>query len=95
MFVDRLAELFKDCLKDENMLGIIDRYHDLLKPEVRRDRERWDYSNHSDYDMWERSVEELRDFVREQDIRADMIESLDGVMGLTEAQKEQLREAMQ
>ena len=95
MFVDRLAELFKDCLKDENMLGIIDRYHDLLKPEVRRDRERWDYSNHSDYDMWERSVEELRDFVRDQDIRADMIESLDGVMGLTEAQKEQLREAMQ
>ncbi|MBE5996633.1 MAG: hypothetical protein E7240_04655 [Lachnospiraceae bacterium] len=95
MFVDRLAELFKDTLKDENMLSIIDSYHDLLEPEVRRDRERWDYTNQSDYDMWERSVEQLRDFVRNGNIREDMIESLDGVMGLTEEQKKQLRDALQ
>ena len=95
MFVDRLAELFAGCLKDENMLGIIDHYHDLLEPEVRRDRERWDYSNHSDYDMWERSVQQLRDFVTDGNIREDMIESLDRVMGLTDEQKEQLRAAIQ
>ena len=95
MFVDRLAELFKGTLRDENMLAIIDQYHDLLEPEVRRDRERWTYTNNSDYDMWENSVEFLRDFVRNGNIPEDMIESLDGVMGLTAEQRAQLEAALE
>ena len=94
MFVDRMAELFAEDLKDENILSIIDSYHDLLQPEVERDRHRWDYEGDVTYDDWENAVAAMKQFVTGGNIRADMIDSFKEIAPLSAEEEQMLREAI-
>ena len=94
MFVDRMAELFRTELRDEHILTVIDEYHDLIAPEVDRDRRRWEYSNHGTYDDWEESVRAMKAFAQDGNIRKDMILSFKEIAGLTPEQESELNASL-
>lgn len=58
-FLQRIGELYQTTLSDENVLQRIEHYHELLAPEVERERDRWGGS----YKAWENNVQKLRDFL--------------------------------
>ena len=81
-FINRTAEILNTVLTDENVLARIEYYYNLLKPEIPRERALW-YTDISSEETWERDVENLRSYVRDQDIHEEMINSLDEKIGLT------------
>ena len=85
MFLTRLAEAMETTLSNENVIGRIEYYENLLDPEVPRERERWGGS----YDAWKKKVQGLKDFVEKENHLGYIPDKLKMYMGLTnsEAQK--------
>lgn len=84
-FLERLSELYKTTLSDENVLERIDYYYDLLAPEVERERARWGGS----YDSWEYNVQKLRNFLTVNGHWDNLINSLRRYIGLTQDEEQQ------
>lgn len=63
LFLTQLGQRLKTVLSDENVLKTIDHLYELIKPEMERERTRWDMT----YSGWERSVESMRNYVRGKD----------------------------
>lgn len=79
-FLERLSYLMQNTLSAENVLARIDYYHDLLAPEVPRERERWG----SSYSQWEWDVNYLRGYFTERNHLHDIVGRLVHYIGLTE-----------
>ncbi len=59
----RYAEVWNTVLGNENILAKIDAYETLLAPDIPRERARWN----GDTSVWVMKMEQLRNFVREND----------------------------
>jgi len=85
-FLTRCSELMATTLSNENVIARIDYYEQLLDPEVKRERKRWN----GNYAAWKIEVQTLRDFVLEGEDGYDtpnlMINKLVDYIGLTDAE---------
>ena len=81
-FLARLSEVMDTTLSNENVLARINYYHDLLAPEVERERDRWG----STYDSWERDVRILRNFITNTDHLGQIVDRLVMYIGLTQSE---------
>ena len=85
-FLARCSELMATTLSNENVVARIDYYENLLDPEVRRERKRWD----NNYNAWKLEVQNLRDFILigedGYDQMDNMINKLIDYIGLTDAE---------
>ncbi len=83
-FLARCSELMATTLSNENVIARIDYYENLLDPEVRRERKRWN----NNYNAWKIEVQALRDFILEGEDGYDqmgiMINKLVDYIGLTD-----------
>lgn len=79
-FLERLSYCMQTTLATEHVLDRIDYYHDLLAPEVPRERQRWGDT----YEQWEWNVDFLRKFITDWDHMALMVEKLDKFINLTQ-----------
>lgn len=79
-FLERLSYHLQNTLSTENVLSRINYYHDLLAPEVTRERKRWG----STYAEWEWYVDKMRNFITEFDHLGDIVDHLVRYIGLTE-----------
>jgi len=61
LFLRRYAELMGTVLNEQTIISRIDAIADLIRSEMPRDRERWDYS----MTRWENALENLRAYVRD------------------------------
>ena len=77
-FLARLSYLMDTTLSEENVLGRIDYYVNLLDAEVPRERERWGGS----YEAWQGRVEEMRSFLKNNHLKK-MVNNLYTFIGLT------------
>lgn len=77
-FLTRLSELMATTLSNEHVHESINSYVELLEPEVRRERDRWDLT----YDGWLYRLQEMRDFLDDNHLQK-MINSLREYIGLT------------
>lgn len=84
-FLERVSYHMNNVLADENVLARIDYYETLLDPEVERERKRWGGS----YESWQASVKEMREYLTTRDHWADMIDNLDRLIDLTDAEMKQ------
>ena len=78
-FLERLSYHMEHTLSNENVLARIDYYHDLLAPEVPRERRTWGDT----YESWEWQVDKLRRFITEYDHLGSMVDRLVQYIGLT------------
>lgn len=87
-FLARTSALMATTLSNEHVTARIDYYENLLDPEVKRERQRWNGS----YDAWKKEVQYLRDFINigeEGNDQMDcMINKLIDYIGLTDAEIE-------
>ena len=87
-FLARCSELMATTLSNENVVARIDYYENLLDPEVRRERKRWN----NNYNAWKIEVQHLRDFILVGEDGYDqmgiMINKLVDYIGLTDAEIE-------
>jgi len=87
-FLARCSELMATTLSNENVVARIDYYENLLDPEVRRERRRWN----NNYNAWKLEVQHLRDFILigedGYDQMDNMINKLVDYIGLTDAEIE-------
>lgn len=60
MFIKRYAKMMKAVLNEETILKRIDEFEELLRPEIKADREKYGFSVES----WEKKIDALRDYVR-------------------------------
>ena len=67
-------------LSNDNVVKRIDYYHDLLAPEVERERDRWG----SSYSSWESQVDYLRTFVTDYDNMREIVDRLIRYINLTQ-----------
>lgn len=81
-FLERVSYHMENTLSNENVLARIDYYHDLLAPEVPRERDRWG----GNYDAWEWQVDRLRSFITDYDHLGQMVDRLDQYIGLTQTE---------
>ena len=79
-FLERLSYHMQNTLRTENVLSRINYYHDLLEPEVPRERQRWG----STVAEWEWYMDKLRNFIAEDDHLGDMVDKLEHYIGLTQ-----------
>ena len=79
-FLERLSYHMENTLSNENVLARIDYYHDLLAPEVTRERARWGGT----YSAWEWQVNRLRSFITDTDYLGQIVDYLRGYIGLTQ-----------
>lgn len=88
-FLARTSALMATTLSNEHVTERIDYYENLLDPEVKRERKRWNGS----YDAWKNKVQYLRDFINigedGYDQMGNMINKLIDYIGLTDAEIEQ------
>ena len=82
-FLRRANELLSGPLTNEAVLAEIDRLAAEVEPEIARDRARTGRDKRS----WERSVQELRELIRENNWRQKNIEALCEVFELTKAER--------
>lgn len=78
-FLERLSYHMSNTLSTENVLARIDYYHDLLAPEVERERRKWGGTVSS----WEWQVDRLRNFITKSDHLRDLVSHLVDYIGLT------------
>ena len=62
LFLERLAYGLNNQWKKENVMAELERQYELLKPEMRRERQRWIGT----YNGWENEIQFLRDYVRKR-----------------------------
>ena len=55
---ERLSQLAKTTFSNENVLATIDKIAAIIRPEIPKDAERWEYK----ISKWEREVQDLKDF---------------------------------
>ena len=79
-FLERLSYHMQNTLSPENVVARINYYHDLLEPEVPRERERWNGT----VAEWEWYMDKLRNFVTEFDHMGDIVDRLKRYIGLTQ-----------
>lgn len=79
-FLERLSYHMQNTLAPENVVARINYYHDLLAPEVPRERQRWSGT----VAEWEWYMDKLRNFVTEHDHLADIVDHLERYIGLTQ-----------
>ncbi len=79
-FLSRLSYHMQNTLRTENVVARINYYHDLLAPEVPRERQRWSGT----VAEWEWYMDKLRDFITEFDHLGDIVDHLDRYIDLTE-----------
>lgn len=79
-FLERLSYHMENTLRTENVLARIDYYHDLLAPEVKRERKKWGDT----YENWEGYVNKMRNFITEYDHLGDIVDHLVRYIGLTD-----------
>ena len=79
-FLERLSYHMTNTLSNENVLARIDYYHDLLAPEVPRERSKWGDT----YESWEFQVDKLRKFITDSDHLGQMVDRLVRYIGLTQ-----------
>jgi len=82
-FLTRLSELMATTLSNEHVHSCIDSYVELLKPEVQRDRDRWDLT----YAGWEYRLQEMRDFLDDNHLQK-IVQNLRRYIGLTNKEAE-------
>ena len=85
-FLARCSELMATTLSNENVIARIDYYEQLLDPEVKRERKRWN----GNYAAWKIEVQTLRDFILDGEDGYDtpnlMINKLVEYIDLTDAE---------
>ena len=74
----RYAELIKTTLSNENVLSEIDAFHDLLAPEMTRERKRW----YGTVSAWEASCTDLRNFFIDNDYETLSVKKLCSAFGV-------------
>ena len=92
-FTQALAERLACCLagplSEENVLSVIDRLEQQLRPEVQRDGERWGFT----LKQWEREIDEFIRFVvtnrGQGNYCRQFAESAAGILGLNQEQLQQ------
>lgn len=82
MFLKRYAELMGTVLNDDYIIGKIDAVVELIKEDMVQDRERWGKS----YSSWEKAVEKLRSYVRDDARTKTVLKDLKNYFDLTDAQ---------
>ena len=83
-FLKRCAYLMRTTLNEAHIMGVIDSIYNDIKSEMPRDRERWNLS----YSAWEKQVEGLRKFVRDEARTKAMLKNLKSYFSLTNAEME-------
>lgn len=78
-FIERVSYLLTTTLSEENVLAQIDYYENLLDPEVKRERQRWN----GNYSGWKKSVQALRNFIVEGQHMDNVMTRLVKYLGLT------------
>lgn len=85
-FLARLSYHLENTLSTDNVLSRIDYFHDLLAPEVPREKQRWGGA----YSYWENTyVARLRNFIANHDHPGDIVRRLQQYIGLTYAEIDQ------
>ena len=79
-FLERLSYHMEHTLSNENVLARINYYHDLLAPEVPRERRLWGGT----VETWEWQVDKLRNFITEYDHLGSMVDRLVRYIDLTQ-----------
>lgn len=83
-FLKRYAYLMNTVLNEEYITGIIDSIASAIESEMPRDRERWGMT----VSGWEKEVENLRKFVRNESRTKFMLQSLKDYFSLSDQQME-------
>ena len=81
-FVNRYAELMKTVLNEEAFNRQIDKFVEILSPEIARDRERWGFT----VAQWEAAVERIRAYFRNGARDAVVLKDIKTGFGLTDDQ---------
>ena len=84
LFLSRYAELMGTVLNEEYIVGYLDGLVETILPEMEKDRERWGCS----YAGWEKSVEDIRKFVRDGVRTQGILNDLQSCFKLTDAEME-------
>ena len=83
-FIERVSYLLTTILSEENVLARIDYYENLLDPEVKRERQRWN----GNYNGWKNSVQSLRNFIVKGQHMDNVMTRLDHYLGLSKKELE-------
>jgi len=83
-FIERVSYLLTTTLSEENVLARIDYYENLLDPEVKRERQRWN----GNYNGWKNSVQTLRNFITKGQHMDNVMTRLDTYLDLTKKEIE-------
>ena len=84
LFLSRYAELMGTVLNDEYIIGYLDSLVEMILPEMEKDRQRWGCS----FVGWEKSVENIREFVRDGVRTQGILNDLQAYFELTDAEME-------
>lgn len=82
-FCRRLAHHLQNTLSTDNVLARIDELCDQIRPEMARERERWDGTVES----WEEDVQDIKDFITEPGRDVELIDAFSQYLELSEAEK--------
>jgi hypothetical protein len=81
-FLKRYAQLMKTVLNEENICAKADEFVELMRPEIAEDREKYGYT----VDRWERSVEQLKSFVKNGKRDKTVLAGIKKYFGLSDQQ---------
>ncbi|MBO6064824.1 MAG: CotH kinase family protein, partial [Lachnospiraceae bacterium] len=82
MFLKRYAELMDSFLNEQFITAEIDRYVEILTPEIEKDRARWGYSVNG----WKSSVQKLYDYVKDGARDKNVLKDIKSYFNLSDAQ---------
>ena len=82
-FLKRYGEVHDTVLSNERILERIEHYEELLRPEIERDRKRWDYSA----GKWEQDVEALKKMIIEKDWQNFCVDELSTYIHITDEER--------
>lgn len=83
-FLRRYGEVYDTVLSNERILERIEHYEHQIRPEIARDRKRWDYS----VEKWEKDVQTLKDTIVNKDWQNFCVDELSTYIHITEAERE-------
>ena len=85
-FIKRNAYILNNVLTDKKVLSMIEKYENLIRPEIVRERKRWKGTEEDikTPESWERAVKRMKDYVTVSSIKEEMIQSLKNMIGLTD-----------
>ena len=83
-FLRRYGEVYDTVLSNERVLERIEHYEQQIRPEIARDRRRWDYS----VEKWEKDVQSLKDTIVNKDWQNFCVDELSTYIHITDAERE-------